>query len=115
MLKVDSVQNQLFGDFIHVLHKNEREEFSKDDLTGFVFDGRLKGTGEEKYRSSSLFDILTPALFGSGQMITLDIAQNIAELIIARAERNKVIELVSSNMMSETYKIKNFLHPGINT
>lgn len=39
-------------------------------------------------------------------MITMELAQNIAELIISRGEKNKVIEKLSINALSDTYELK---------
>lgn len=111
LLKVDSVQNGIFEDFIH--SESKENIFTKDELTRFVFESSLGNRIGDRHRNSGL-DILNQKLFGS-EIITLEIAQNIAELIIARAEKNQVIEKLSRNTLSETYSIKNFPHSGINT
>jgi hypothetical protein len=93
LLKVDSVQNNLFEEFIFL---QKKDNFSKDNLTHFIFNENF-GTHR---------DPLASLVLGFSGIITLDIAQNIAELILARAEKNKVIERVTENTMSETYLIK---------
>lgn len=111
LLKVDSVQNGIFNDFINSELKDNI--FTKDELTDFVFESSLGNKIGDRHRISVL-NILNHRLFGS-EIITLEIAQNIAELIIARGEKNQVIAKLSRNTLSETYMIKSSRHSGMTT
>ncbi len=102
LLKVDSVQNKIFEDFV----RKECSEniFTKDKLTRFIFRNSDKNGFEERHQ---VIGLIINRFFGSN-MITLEIAQNTAELIIARCEKNKVIEKLPSHTLSDTYEIKNY-------
>ena len=103
LLKVDSVQNRIFEQFIEYLDDNK--SFTKDDLTNFIYNIR---NHERRYKErSEVLNIKPVFLFGS-KMITEEIAQNIAELIISRGEKNDVIKKLSRNTLSDTYELKNY-------
>ena len=93
LLKVDSEQNRIFAEFIRYLDDNKL--FTKDDLTHFICN--LRRGCRYEHRSDNLF---------GSRIITQEIAQNIAELIISRAEKNNVIERLPRNTLSDTYKLK---------
>jgi hypothetical protein len=103
LLKVDSVQNRIFENFME-RHLNEYK-FNKDELTHFIYKSSIGNRLGELDRSEGL-SLITTRLFGS-EMITMEIAQNIAELIISRGEKNKVIEKLSISTLSDIYELKN--------
>lgn len=88
LLKVDSTQNAIFHDFISV-----NSVFTKDDLTNFIFET------SSRRRHSNLLNI-----FGS-EIINLEIAQNTAELIIARAEKKNVIRKTADGGLSDKFEV----------
>ena len=104
LLKVDSVQNRIFENFIE-RHLNE-DKFNKDELTHFIYESSMGNRLGELNHSEGL-SLITTRLFGS-EMITMEIAQNIAELIISRGEKNKVIEKLSISTLSDIYELKNY-------
>ncbi|KLT70220.1 hypothetical protein [Flavobacterium sp. ABG] len=104
LLKVDSVQNQVFENFI-ARHLTDNK-FIKDELTHFIYESSIENRLGELDSSEGLSSITT-RFFGS-EMITMEIAQNIAELIISRGEKNKVIEKLAINALSDIYEIKNY-------
>lgn len=107
-LKVDSTQNNLFENFIH--YKSKEDTFTKDELAHFVYRSSIEnrlGKGYNERHPISTFRLSINRLFGS-EMITIEIAQNIAELIIARAEKNNVIAKINKNTLSDTYELKNY-------
>jgi hypothetical protein len=106
-LKVDSTQNLLFKSFLHF--KNSDSVFTKDELTNFIYmygDGRHSDPYLDDNQPSLEFVRKRFSLFKS-EIITIEIAQNIAELILIRAEKNKIILKVESSSLSETYTITN--------
>ncbi|RXR15969.1 hypothetical protein EQG63_12070 [Flavobacterium amnicola] len=104
LLKVDSVQNRIFENFME-RHLTD-DKFKKDELTHFIYESCMGNRLGELHRSEGL-NLITTRLFGS-EIITMEIAQNIAELIISRGEKNKVIEKLSINTLSDTYELKNY-------
>ncbi len=104
LLKVDSVQNRIFENFIE-RHLADNK-FQKDELTHFIYESSMENRLGELHRSEGL-SLITTRLFGS-EIITMEIAQNIAELIISRGEKNKVIEKLSISKLSDTYELKNY-------
>lgn len=103
LLKVDSFQNRLFDDF---LRKSTYNQFSKDNLTHFIYEQSHRNRFGDRIRPEGL-TLITTRLFGS-DMITMEIAQSIAEIIIARGEKNKVLEKLSNNTLSDMYTLKNY-------
>jgi len=93
MLKVDSTQNEIFKDYIQ---ENEFKEFSKDHLTDYIF----RRYARHRRNIVSLF-------FGD-ETVTLEVAQSIAELIIARGEKKGVVKLSMENSLSDIYILQNF-------
>lgn len=93
-IKIDSNQNNLFEDFI--ANKNQ---FTKDELTNYIYS---KVSGKKGFHSG----ILTTQLFTSN-VISIDIVQNISEIIINRALNNNVISKVKKNSLRECYEINN--------
>lgn len=87
LLKIDSTQNHLFNSFLS-LQKNEI--FTKDELTHFIYKWN-KHEIENKYPLA--------LMFGS-DIITIGIAQDIAELVLLRAERNRVLQKAELNKLS---------------
>lgn len=104
LLKVDSVQNRIFENFME-RHLNEGK-FKKDELTHFIYESSMGNRLGEIDRSVGL-SLITTRLFGS-EIITMEISQNIAELIISRGEKNKVIEKLSISTLSDIYELKNY-------
>ena len=98
LLKVDSIQNNIFENFIEQ-HLVENK-FKKDNLTQFIYES------SKRARSGEPSQIIT-RLFGT-EMITREISQSIAEIINLRCEKNKVIEKLSLNSLSETYEVKKY-------
>ncbi|MDP1745123.1 MAG: hypothetical protein Q8L90_06080 [Bacteroidota bacterium] len=90
LLKVDSTQNKIFNDFIT---KNNNKLFSKDDLTQHVF---LLSSGRQR-------ELLTSVIFGS-EIITLEVAQSTAELIINRAEKKNIIKKQNERGLADIYQ-----------
>ncbi|MBB1643884.1 hypothetical protein [Sphingobacterium sp. UME9] len=103
LLKVDSIQNGLFQDFVRQIEFNN--QFSKDDLTHFIHEQCHRNRFGNRTRPEGL-TLITTRLFDS-DMITMEIAQSIAEIIIARGEKNKVLAKLSSKTLSDTYEFKN--------
>lgn len=91
LLRVDSTQNELFDRFVK---QRDINIFTKDELTEYIFDRNSHG-------SKSIL------LFGS-DIITMEVAQSISELIISRAEKKGIIEKSSSNTLSDQFKITNY-------
>ncbi|MBO0938318.1 hypothetical protein J2I47_17335 [Fibrella sp. HMF5335] len=89
-LKVESVQNEIFKRFINQL---KSKTFSKDEFVQFIYDDnpptRLK-----------LFPII------NSEVITLEIAQSISDLVLNRAEKRGLIETDSAKTLSENFLIK---------
>ncbi len=106
MLKVDSIQNKLFSDFLSFLNDNlsaTKNEviFSKDAFTYFVYN-------PEKRINKNAFVRLTDipvSLFNSA--MTLEVAQSIAEIILSRYEAKGGIEKTTNpkDPLSESFKI----------
>jgi len=91
LLKVDSTQNGFFDRF---LKERELTPFTKDELTEYIFNNNTRG-------SHSLI------FFGS-DIITMEIAQGISEIIIGRAEKKGIIEKSFSNFLSDKFIVKNY-------
>jgi hypothetical protein len=90
LLKVDSTQNRIFNNFIE---RNNAKQFSKDDLTQHIF---LFSSG--RHRES-----ITNFIFGS-EIITLEVAQSTAEVIINRAEKKNIIKKQDGNGLADIYQ-----------
>lgn len=101
LLKVDSFQNRLFEDFMLT---NNKDIFTKDRFVEFLFD-KLRGRGTHSAPTLNLF-LMNP--FRS-ELITPEISQNIAEIVISRAEKNNVIVKLTNNSLSESYRILNYV------
>jgi hypothetical protein len=86
-LKIDSFQNQLFNEFIH----NVTSSFTKDHLTEFVYQ-------KSQIRSSI-------PLF-KNEAVTMEIAQNISEIILSKAEAKGIIHKIETTDMSDTFMVK---------
>jgi hypothetical protein len=93
MLKVDSTQNLIFDDFIRF---ENRTLFSKDELTNFIFRRYSR-------RNKSLM-----SLFFGEETVTLEVAQSIAEIIIARGEKKCILKPSGENSLSDTFIVQNF-------
>lgn len=87
LLKVDSTQNDLFEKFIRII---KDKEFSKDQLTHFIY---------ENYK----YHKINSLLFFRDDTINLEVAQSIAEIVIARGEKKGVIKLSNQNSLSDLY------------
>lgn len=105
LLKVESVQNSIFNGFIQNqarqlvdMYENPNDftkfEFSKNDFVDYIYE-KTNNLKSKKYKITSLKQIV----------ITIDIAQNIAEIVIARGEKNKVLRKVEKPTMSDIYEI----------
>lgn len=88
-LKVDSVQNNIFNEFVR---ENGMFTFEKDSLVNYIV-----------YRKQQRSRLIFP--FFNQPLISLEIAQNIAEIIIERALKNNVIKKISDNSLSEHFQI----------
>jgi len=110
LLKVDSIQNGFFEDFVR--NQSNNGKFTKDDLTHFIHARSNKNRIGDRKGPEGLLESLSGGLnlrlFGT-EIITMEIAQSIAELIIVRGEKNNVIEKLTNNTLSDTYELKNYV------
>lgn len=98
-LNVDSYQNRIFDDFLHL--ESEREnEFTKEGLSHFIYS---IGKGRREYRGHLRNNMKLLPL--GREIITMEIAQSVAEIIIIRAEKNRVIRKVTYPTLNDTYEI----------
>ncbi len=89
LLKVDSTQNDIFESF---LEKKRRKDFTKDELTEYIFEQNSHGS--------------INVLLSGGDIITMEVAQNISEIIVSRAEKKGIIEKSSNKSLSDKFTIK---------
>jgi len=89
LLKVDATQNELFDKFVMQLSSLD---FSKDELTEYIFNQHTRAN-----KSILLF---------SSDIITMEVAQSISELIINRAEKKGLIGTNVSKSLSDRYTFK---------
>jgi ABC-type multidrug transport system fused ATPase/permease subunit len=99
-LKVDSFQNRIFEDFLEIIKTEKQNDFTKDRLTNFIYYYHYN-------EGISIISKVHNKIFGS-EIVTMEIAQNIAEFIIQRAEKNGVISKVTNYSLSETFRISNY-------
>lgn len=101
LLKVDSFQNNIFDKFLD-LESEKDNEFTKEGLTHFIYD---KANGKKPNLSLNMRRLFTPTC----EAITMEISQNVAEIIIVRAEKNKVVKKVTYSTLCDTYEIINYI------
>lgn len=97
MLNIDSFQNKIFEEFLH-LESERVNEFSKEGLTHFIYSyNNCKGSNLG-VRSSII----------RNEVATMEISQNVAEIIIARLDRNKLIRKVTHPTLYDTYELLDY-------
>ncbi len=89
LLKVESTQNIIFSEFLEI-----NKEFTKDKLTRFIF-------GYYKSKSKEPFIRL---ILNNHEIISLEIAQNTAEVILSRAEKKNAIKKIADSGLSDKYE-----------
>ncbi|WHT39485.1 hypothetical protein QNH98_01920 [Myroides sp. mNGS23_01] len=99
------MQNRIFENFINE-HVTDNK-FQKDELTSFIYKSSSKRNRLDEQYHITDNSLMITRLFGS-EIITMEIAQSIAELIISRGDKNKVIEKLPFNTLSDTYEFKGY-------
>ncbi|MES2377623.1 MAG: hypothetical protein V4553_13650 [Bacteroidota bacterium] len=102
-LKLASVQNELIGAFLTQI---KRDVFTKSQLSEYM-ERRLIYGHLRRIRGNpilQIYRILIPGFF-TNELITPEIIQNTADLLIEKSEKNKLIEKIDRGTFDETYKV----------
>jgi len=95
-LKVEYNQNEIFQEFLYLQQALEHKEIRKDELIRFIY---------KYYRSERISILYLLFKISNSEIVTMEVAQNITDLIIQRAIKNGILSKVTNYSLSETYKI----------
>jgi cbb3-type cytochrome oxidase subunit 3 len=116
-LKLESIQNKLFDDFLrYMIHEKPREsdmiEFTKENFINFI-----RGFDKKTHRLSPrqvLFNRIR-ILLGNSK-IDIGLAQDLSEIILNRMQTKEIIKIISQKTISDIFifeldeNLRNYYH-----
>ncbi|MBD5499192.1 MAG: hypothetical protein HDR11_15820 [Lachnospiraceae bacterium] len=98
-IRIESVQNKLFNEFLIELKSAKKSSFSEETFSKFIRKNIVdrifgyKGVIEEKYGKELITDLGQEAI------------QNVADIILLRAEEHEVIHKINKRSLTDYYKV----------
>jgi hypothetical protein len=103
LMKSESFQNTLFSNFISNIIRYSEIRFSKSDLTKFII--RHYNGEQEDYHTNKFKESVLAYYFSSSDRIDKELAESVADLLIARGLENGLLKKERGRLLENTYKL----------